>query len=177
MAAAVGQSRLMATYDNLFARKKLRIGQVLLTHDDLENRRRHLNARNTMLKLLEYGVIPIVNENDVVSADEIKFGDNDLLASRSAMLIGADLLVLLTTVNGFHAPDAKGVGGACHFVRSHGGHLVARERQRQRAFHRRHEQQTDVGHGSRAHGHAVVIANAARTPFCSRFWRAKTWAL
>ena len=79
MAAAVGQSRLMATYDNLFARKKLRIGQVLLTHDDLENRRRHLNARNTMLKLLEYGVIPIVNENDVVSADEIKFGDNDLL--------------------------------------------------------------------------------------------------
>ncbi|HHX97679.1 MAG: glutamate 5-kinase [Kiritimatiellia bacterium] len=108
MAAAVGQSRLMATYDNLFARKKLRIGQVLLTHDDLENRRRHLNARNTMLKLLEYGVIPIVNENDVVSADEIKFGDNDLLASRSAMLIGADLLVLLTTVNGFHAPDAKG---------------------------------------------------------------------
>ena len=108
MAAAVGQSRLMATYDHLFARKKLRIGQVLLTHDDLENRRRHLNARNTMLKLLECGVIPIVNENDVVSVDEIKFGDNDLLASRSAILIGADLLVLLTTVNGFHAPDAKG---------------------------------------------------------------------
>lgn len=108
MAAAVGQSRLMAAYDKLFTRKKCLIGQVLLTHDDLEHRRRHLNARNTMLKLLEHGVIPIVNENDVVSVDEIKFGDNDALASRSAMLIEADLLVLLTTVNGFRATDAKG---------------------------------------------------------------------
>ncbi len=108
MAAAVGQSRLMAAYDRLFTRKKCLIGQVLLTHDDLEHRRRHLNARNTMLKLLEHGVIPIVNENDVVSVDEIKFGDNDALASRSAMLVEADLLVLLTTVNGFHATDAKG---------------------------------------------------------------------
>jgi glutamate 5-kinase len=108
MAAAVGQSRLMAAYDKLFTRKKCRIGQVLLTHDDLENRRRHLNARNTMLKLLEHGVIPIVNENDVVSVDEIKFGDNDALASRSAMLVQADLLVLLTTVNGFRTTGAKG---------------------------------------------------------------------
>lgn len=108
MAAAVGQSRLMAAYDRLFARRKCRLGQVLLTHDDLEHRRRHLNARNTILKLLEQGVIPIVNENDVVSVDEIKFGDNDALASRTAMLIEADLLVLLTTVNGFHAADAKG---------------------------------------------------------------------
>ena len=108
MAAAVGQSRLMAAYDKLFARKKCRIGQVLLTHDDLEHRRRHLNARNSMLKLLEHGVIPIVNENDVVSVDEIKFGDNDALASRSAMLVEADLLVLLTTVNGFRATDSKG---------------------------------------------------------------------
>jgi len=108
MAAAVGQSRLMATYDRLFARQKCRIGQVLLTHDDLEHRLRHLNARNTMLKLLEHGVIPVVNENDVVSVDEIKFGDNDALASRSAMLVEADLLVLLTTVNGFHAADARG---------------------------------------------------------------------
>lgn len=108
MAAAVGQSRLMTAYDRLFARLKCRIGQVLLTHDDLEHRRRHLNARNTMLKLLEHGVIPIVNENDVVSVDEIKFGDNDALASRSAMLVEADLLVLLTTVDGFHAADAKG---------------------------------------------------------------------
>ena len=108
MAAAVGQSRLMAAYDKLFARRKCRIGQVLLTHDDLEHRRRHLNARNTLLKLLECGVVPIINENDVVSVDEIKFGDNDALGSRSAMLLEADLLVLLTTVDGFHAADAKG---------------------------------------------------------------------
>ena len=108
MAAAVGQSRLMAAYDRLFSRKKCRIGQVLLTHDDLEHRRRHLNARNSMLKLLDHGVLPIVNENDVVSVDEIKFGDNDALASRTAMLLGADLLVLLTTVNGFYATDATG---------------------------------------------------------------------
>jgi glutamate 5-kinase len=108
MAAAVGQSRLMAAYDRLFAKKKCRIGQVLLTHDDLEHRRRHLNARNTILKLLEHGVIPIVNENDVVSVDEIKFGDNDALASRTSMLVEAGLLILLTTVNAFHILDAKG---------------------------------------------------------------------
>ena len=108
MAAAVGQSRLMAAYDRLFVRKKCRIAQVLLTHDDLENRRRHLNARNSILKLLECGVIPIVNENDAVSVDEIKFGDNDALASRTAMLVEAGLLILLTTVNAFHRLDARG---------------------------------------------------------------------
>lgn len=108
MAAAVGQSRLMATYDRLFSKKKCRIGQVLLTHDDLRHRQRHLNARNSTLKLLEYGVIPIVNENDAVAVDEIKFGDNDDLASRTAMLVEADLLVLLTTVNGFRATDKGG---------------------------------------------------------------------
>lgn len=108
MAAAVGQSRLMAAYDRLFTKKKCQIGQVLLTHDDLEHRRRHLNARNNILKLLEYGVIPIVNENDAVSVDEIKFGDNDALASRTAMLVEAELLVLLTTVSGFHRLDARG---------------------------------------------------------------------
>lgn len=116
MAAAVGQSRLMAAYDRLFIRRKCRIGQVLLTHDDLEHRRRHLNARNSMLKLLEHGVIPIVNENDVVSVDEIKFGDNDALASRTAMLLQADLLVLLTTVNGFRTLDAKGRGRRVDFL-------------------------------------------------------------
>ena len=108
MAAAVGQSRLMAAYDKLFTRKKCRIGQVLLTHDDLEHRRRHLNARNTMMALLRNGIVPIVNENDVVAVDEIKFGDNDKLAALVALLIEADLLVLLTTVDGFQAPAGKG---------------------------------------------------------------------
>ncbi len=108
MAAAVGQSRLMATYDKLFTAKGCRIGQVLLTHDDLKHRTRHVNARNTMSNLLAHGIIPVVNENDVVAVDEIKFGDNDLLASLVTMLIEADLLILLTTVDGVRAPSGRG---------------------------------------------------------------------
>lgn len=108
MAAAIGQSRLMALYARYFTPKKFLVAQVLLTHDDLRNRRRHLAARNTALKLLEQGVIPIINENDVIADEEIRFGDNDALASRTSMLVDADLLILLTVVNGFHQPDAKG---------------------------------------------------------------------
>ncbi|MFQ5708278.1 MAG: glutamate 5-kinase, partial [bacterium] len=104
MAAAVGQVRLMSAYDRLFSTEPCSIGQVLLTHDDLTNRTRHLNARNTMMQLLRQGVIPIVNENDVVSVDEIKFGDNDILAALVAILIEADLLLLLTTTDGLRAP-------------------------------------------------------------------------
>ena len=100
MAAAVGQVRLMTAYDRLFAQEGCQIGQVLLTHDDLRNRTRHLNARNTMLTLLERNIIPIINENDVVSVDEIKFGDNDVLAALVSILIEADALILVTTTNG-----------------------------------------------------------------------------
>lgn len=108
MAAAVGQTRLMSFYDKFFSAEKCRVGQVLLTHDDLRDRRRHLNARNTMMALLRNGIIPIVNENDVVAVDEIKFGDNDKLAALVALLIEADLLILLTTVDGFQAPGKGG---------------------------------------------------------------------
>lgn len=104
MAAAVGQSRLMASYDALFAKEGYRIGQVLLTHDDLRHRTRHLNARNTMMNLLRHGIVPIVNENDVVATEEIKFGDNDLLAALVSLLVEAEALILLTTVDGFRAP-------------------------------------------------------------------------
>jgi glutamate 5-kinase len=104
MAAAVGQSRLMAAYDALFAKEGFRIGQVLLTHDDLRHRTRHLNARNTMTNLLRHGIVPIVNENDVVATEEIKFGDNDLLAALVSLLVEAEALILLTTVDGFRAP-------------------------------------------------------------------------
>lgn len=102
MAAAVGQSRLMARYDQLFSACHCSIGQVLLTYDDLTDRQRHLNARNTMLNLMRHRMIPIVNENDVVSVDEIRVGDNDVLASLVALLVEADLLVLLTTTNGLY---------------------------------------------------------------------------
>jgi glutamate 5-kinase len=98
--AAVGQSALMSTYSELFSRHDLPVAQVLLTHDDIEHRDRHLNARNTLVSLLEKGVVPIVNENDAVSYTELKFGDNDWLASLVACLLPADLLVLLTTVDG-----------------------------------------------------------------------------
>lgn len=99
--AAVGQSRLMAVYDALFAREGLTVAQVLLTHDDLEDRERHLNARNTLLALLRHPtVVPIINENDTVSVTELKFGDNDKLSALVATLLPADLLVILTSVDG-----------------------------------------------------------------------------
>ncbi|MGD0744261.1 MAG: glutamate 5-kinase [Verrucomicrobiota bacterium] len=98
--AAVGQSRLMTAYADLFARHGLHVAQVLLTHDDLEHHERHLNARNTLVTLLGRGVVPIINENDAVSFTEIKFGDNDKLSALVASLLPADLLVILTTVDG-----------------------------------------------------------------------------
>ncbi len=98
--AAVGQSRLMAAYDKLFSAHGLVVAQVLLTHEDLEHHERHLNARNTLVTLLGRGVVPIINENDAVSFTEIKFGDNDKLSALVASLLPADLLVILTTVDG-----------------------------------------------------------------------------
>lgn len=98
--AAVGQSRLMAIYEKLFARHDLHVAQVLLTHDDLEHHERHLAARSTLVTLLSHGVIPIINENDATSFTELKFGDNDKLSALVASLLPADLLVILTTVDG-----------------------------------------------------------------------------
>ena len=98
--AAIGQSRLMATYEKLFAAHSLAVAQVLLTHDDLEHHERHLNARNALVTLLGRGVVPIINENDVVSMTELKFGDNDQLSALVASLLPADLLLILTTVDG-----------------------------------------------------------------------------
>lgn len=108
MAAAVGQSRLMAAYDELFGANNIRIGQLLFTHEDLRHRKRHLNAQATLMTLLEHRVVPIINENDAIATDEIKFGDNDLLAALTALLIQAEVLVLLTTVDGFRAPLGNG---------------------------------------------------------------------
>src|SRR5512140_1550573 len=97
--AAVGQSRLMATYEKLFAQHGLYVAQVLLTHDDLQHHDRHLNARHSLITLLQReNVIPILNENDAVSVTELKFGDNDQLSALVASFLPADLLVILTTV-------------------------------------------------------------------------------
>ena len=98
--AAVGQSRLMTTYEKLFGEAGFSVAQVLLTHDDLEHHERHLNARNTLVTLLDHGVIPIINENDAISFTELKFGDNDRLSALVACLLPADALIILTTVDG-----------------------------------------------------------------------------
>lgn len=111
MCAAVGQARLMALYEELFQASKIRIGQVLLTHDDFDNRIRHSNARRTMEHLLRNNVVPIINENDVVADEEVKaylsLGDNDYLAALVVKLIRADLLVILSTVDGLLRMDQK----------------------------------------------------------------------
>jgi len=113
--AAVGQSRLMDAYDQLFGWHVITIAQTLLTRTDLSNRLSYLNARNTLLALLELRVIPIVNENDVVAVDEIqeaKFGDNDSLSAMVASLTDADLLVLLTDTDGLYDADPNERPGA-----------------------------------------------------------------
>ncbi len=110
MCAAVGQARLMMLYEELFQASRIRIGQVLLTHDDFENRIRHSNARRTLEHLLRNRVIPIINENDVVADEEVKaylsLGDNDYLAALVVKLVRADLLVVLSTVDGLLRMDA-----------------------------------------------------------------------
>lgn len=112
MAAAVGQGLLLNLYSEQLSRHQCIPGQVLLTHSDLNDRVRHLNARNTIMTMLRNRIIPVINENDVVAVDEIRFGDNDLLAAMAATLVDADLLVLLTTSDGL--------------FRSEGGRMIER---------------------------------------------------
>src|SRR5438046_10688601 len=97
----------MATYEKLFGAFGLSVAQILLTHDDLEHHERHLNARNTLVKLLAHGVVPIINENDVVSFTELKLGDNDTLSALVASLLPADLLVIRTWVAGLNENCGK----------------------------------------------------------------------
>jgi glutamate 5-kinase len=105
--AAAGQSVMMHTYEEAFAEIGLKVAQILLTHDDLESRDRFLNARNTLFPLLGWQVVPIINENDTVVTDELKFGDNDNLAALICNLVGADLLVLLTDIDGLFDQDPR----------------------------------------------------------------------
>ena len=108
-AAAVGQARLMRQYEKTFEKFSVTVAQVLLTRDAIANRERYLNARNCLTALLNEGVVPIVNENDTVAIDEIKIGDNDNLAALTASLVGADLLILLTDVDGFYIKNEEGI--------------------------------------------------------------------
>ena len=112
-AASVGQSELMFMYDKLFGEYNQNISQLLLTSEDIDNEKRSSNLSGTFEKLFEYGVIPIVNENDSTTTDEIEFGDNDTLSALTARLVGADMLIILSDINGLFDkdpnkyPDAK----------------------------------------------------------------------
>lgn len=111
-AAAVGQGVLLHMYEKIFAEYGKTVAQILLTKEDMLNRKRFLNARNTFFTLLSQGVIPIVNENDAVVVDEIKFGDNDTLSAMVASLIEADLLILLSDIDGLYDSNPKENKGA-----------------------------------------------------------------
>jgi glutamate 5-kinase len=107
MLAAVGQSRLMELYSQLFGFYSVPVGQILLTRDDLSHRNRYLNARNTLEALIQYRVVPVINENDTVSTEEIRLGDNDNLSALVANLVEADLLILLTDQDGLFTSDPR----------------------------------------------------------------------
>jgi glutamate 5-kinase len=107
--AAIGQSSLIRSYERSFEKQGLKVAQILLGHDDLENRKRYLNVRHTLEALLAHGVIPIVNENDSVTVDEIKIGDNDTLSANVACMAEAQLLILLSDVDGLYTSDPSQV--------------------------------------------------------------------
>ncbi|MDF6710389.1 glutamate 5-kinase, partial [Escherichia coli] len=111
-AAAVGQMGLAQVYESEFARHGIRTAQVLHTHGDLADRERYLNARSTLLTLLSLGVVPIINENDTVVTDEIKFGDNDTLGALVTNLIESDALIILTDQRGLYTADPRKEPGA-----------------------------------------------------------------
>ena len=128
--AAVGQSQLMHVYASAFARQGLAVAQLLLTHNDLDSRTRHDNARNTLAHLLVRGnVVPIINENDSVAVEELNFGDNDRLSAEVAILIDADLLIILTSVDGLQdaqgriVPLVKDFSAVSRLVRADKGHV------------------------------------------------------
>ena len=115
-AAAAGQVQLVHAYQDVLARHRILAAQVLLTPDDTENRRRFLNARGTLGRLLERSVVPIINENDTVATEEIRYGDNDRLAARVAQLVMADALILLSDVDGLYSADPATHPGAHHIT-------------------------------------------------------------
>ena len=156
-AASVGQGLLVATYTAAFARHGVRTGQVLLTADDLIRRAHYRNAQRTLGRLLELGVLPIVNENDTVATDEIRFGDNDRLAALVAHLVRADALILLSDVDGLYDSDPRRPGARrIAEVRSRAdlaGVTLGRPRQRGTRRHRRDGHQGRRGHDRHRGGH------------------------
>ncbi len=106
-AAAIGQSTLMWAYEKAFAEYEHKVAQILLTREDFSDRKKYINSKNTIITLLSYGIIPVINENDTVTTDEIKFGDNDNLAALVAILIEAERLVILSDVDGLYQENPR----------------------------------------------------------------------
>lgn len=112
--AATGQIRLAHAYQQALARHEMTVAQILVTLADTEERRRHLNARNTVLQLLKLGAVPVINENDTVATEEIRYGDNDRLAARVATMVSADALILLSDIDGLYTGDPRKDSSAVH---------------------------------------------------------------
>ena len=149
-AAAVGQMGLVQAYESAFAQFGLHTAQILLTHDDLADRRRYLNARSTLVTLLALDVIPIINENDTVTTDEIRFGDNDTLGALVTNLIEADVLVLLTDQQGLYTADPRRDPTATLVRQRAGGRSRARGDGRRRRHRARARRDADQGAGRQA---------------------------
>ena len=113
-ASAIGQTALIQAWQKAFAAHNIQSAQILLTLDDTEQRRRYLNARNALLSLLEFGVIPVINENDAVATAEIRYGDNDRLAAHAAQIVGAEALVILSDIDGLYTDDPRTNENAKH---------------------------------------------------------------
>ena len=116
-AAATGQVQLAHAWQEVLGRHRVPVAQILMTTDDTEDRRRHLNARNTIATLLRLGVVPVINENDTVATEEIRFGDNDRLAARVAQMMGADTCVILSDIDGLYTADPSRDPSATHIPR------------------------------------------------------------
>jgi glutamate 5-kinase len=121
-AAATGQVLLAHAWMDALGAHQVQTAQILLSPDDTETRRKHLNARTTMMALLQLNAVPVVNENDTVATAEIRFGDNDRLAARVAAMIGADVLVLLSDVDGLYTANPNGDNSATHIRRDCANH-------------------------------------------------------
>ncbi len=161
-AAAVGQSRLMRAWEAAFARRGLVAAQILLTADDLRERGRYLNARATLQALLRLGAVPVVNENDTVAVDEIKFGDNDGLSALVAGLCGARLLVLLTDHDGLYSDDPRRRPDARLIARVEPGEPAPRAGRAGRWGTGGMESKVRAARQAASAGIAAVVANGTR---------------
>ena len=173
--AAIGQGRLAAIYDRCFQQRGYHAAQMLLTRDDLDNRRRYLNASNALNAILDYGAVPLINENDTISVEEIEltFSDNDILAAMVTHLVGAEMLILLTVVDGLYEnpgapPKQRRVLPVVNKITDEIEQLAAKSRSR--GGRGGMASKLEAAHMATAAGAAVVIANARKKRILERIF-------